>query len=142
MASHFASELVGKFEKNREAIGAISLAANTAVITSIGNDMGFRYIFSRQLEAFDNRDNVLVCITTSDFNRKSEHSMNLFEASKQAYKMKMKQIIIGSSETKELSKCFSPNLCLKVRGYDVSTFQENQLKAIHLICRKIESKLK
>ena len=52
MSQHFAAELVGKFELQRtRALPAIALTTDTSVITAIGNDFGFEYIFSRQIEA-------------------------------------------------------------------------------------------
>jgi len=47
---HFAAELIGRYKLNRNAIGAISLNSDVSVITAIGNDYGFEYIFSRQIE--------------------------------------------------------------------------------------------
>ena len=50
-AQHFAAELVNKFLRERPALPAISLTTDTSAITSIGNDMSFDRIFSRQIEA-------------------------------------------------------------------------------------------
>ena len=50
-SQHLAAELVGKYLKIRKAIPAISITCDTSSLTSIGNDMGFEYVFSRQIEA-------------------------------------------------------------------------------------------
>ena len=39
------------FQKIRKAIAAISLVTDTSTISAIGNDFGFKYIFSRQIES-------------------------------------------------------------------------------------------
>ena len=49
-AQHLATELTVRYKINRKAISAISLATDTSALTAIGNDFGFKYIFSRQLE--------------------------------------------------------------------------------------------
>lgn len=60
MADHFACDLL----KNCK-LPAISLCANTAVITALGNDYGFDEIYSRQLDALFAPEDVLVIFTTS-----------------------------------------------------------------------------
>ena len=65
-AQHFASELVGRFiNSGRRALPVISLATDTAALTAIGNDYGFTQIFSRQINALAQRDDVLIAISTS-----------------------------------------------------------------------------
>ena len=49
-AQHLAAELIGRFAKDRQPIAAIALNTDTSVMTSIGNDFGFEFIFSKQLE--------------------------------------------------------------------------------------------
>ena len=44
-AQHFASELAGRFVRERPALPAIALTANTSDLTAIGNDYGFERIF-------------------------------------------------------------------------------------------------
>ena len=64
-AQHLTAELVGKYLKKRKAIPAISLTTNTSTLTSIGNDINFDEIFSRQLEAIGKPGDVLFAISTS-----------------------------------------------------------------------------
>lgn len=90
-AQHLAAELVCKYKKIRKAIPAISLSTDTSIITSIGNDLDFKYIFSRQIEALGNKGDIAVAITTSG------NSKNLIEGIKLAKKKKI------------LTFCFSGN---------------------------------
>ena len=76
-SNHISAEFVGKFEKEREPINAISLSSNMALITSIGNDFGFEYVFSRQIEAVGNSGDVLIAISTSG---KSENIIKAINA--------------------------------------------------------------
>ena len=46
-AEHLAAELVGRFARDRKGWPAISLTADSSVVTAIGNDYGFDQIFAR-----------------------------------------------------------------------------------------------
>lgn len=64
-AQHFAAELTGRFERSRRGLPALSLTTDTSAITAIGNDFGFDFIFSRQLEALALPGDLLIAISTS-----------------------------------------------------------------------------
>jgi D-sedoheptulose 7-phosphate isomerase len=64
-AQHFAAELVNRFMKERRAIPAIALTADTSSLTAIANDASFERIFSRQVEAFGAKGDVAVGLSTS-----------------------------------------------------------------------------
>ena len=64
-AQHIAAEFVGRFEKERRPLPALALNTNTSSITAIGNDYSFDKVFSRQVEAFARKEDVVVGISTS-----------------------------------------------------------------------------
>jgi D-sedoheptulose 7-phosphate isomerase len=64
-AQHFAAELVGRYENERQAWAAIALTTDTSALTAIGNDYGFDRVFSRQLEALGKPGDVAIGISTS-----------------------------------------------------------------------------
>lgn len=64
-ANHFSAELVGKVTLQRKALPAISLSADNAVITSLANDLGFEFVFSRQIEALGKSGDVAIGMSTS-----------------------------------------------------------------------------
>jgi D-sedoheptulose 7-phosphate isomerase len=64
-AQHFAAELVGRFECEREAYRAIAFTTDTSILTAIGNDYGFEHIFSRQLAGIARKGDVFIGISTS-----------------------------------------------------------------------------
>jgi len=64
-AQHFAAEIVGRFEKERRAYPAISLATDTSILTAIANDYGYDDVFSRQVQGLGVAGDVLVGISTS-----------------------------------------------------------------------------
>ncbi len=63
-AMHFAEELTGRFRNDRPALPAISLA-DPAHLTCVGNDYGFDQVFSRGVEAYGKKGDVLVVLSTS-----------------------------------------------------------------------------
>lgn len=64
-AQHVASELVNRFQRERAALAAVALTADTSVLTSIGNDYGFARVFARQIEALGRAGDVALGISTS-----------------------------------------------------------------------------
>jgi D-sedoheptulose 7-phosphate isomerase len=64
-AQHFAAELVNRFMKERRAIPAIALTTDASTLTAIANDAAFEQIFSRQVEAFGEKGDVAIALTTS-----------------------------------------------------------------------------
>jgi D-sedoheptulose 7-phosphate isomerase len=64
-ALHLAEELVGRFNKERPSLPAVSLCADPTLLTCIGNDYGFDFVFSRQVEGLGRPGDVLVVFTTS-----------------------------------------------------------------------------
>src|ERR1700675_2496345 len=64
-ASHFATELVVRFGKDRPAHPAICLGSEGRLLTAAANDYGFNEIFARQVAAFGQSGDALICLTTS-----------------------------------------------------------------------------
>src|SRR5699024_2445079 len=64
-SQHFVAELIGRFKiANRKALPAISLNADTSVITAWANDFSFEDIFARQIEALGKEGDILFCLST------------------------------------------------------------------------------
>ena len=116
-ANHFAAELVNRMEKWRLPLPAISLSANTSIITAIANDSKFKYIFSRQIEALGKKGDILITLSTSG------KSKNILEAIKITHYLGLK--VISFPTNKEL-KSKTPQT------------QETHLHMIHEISREIE----
>jgi D-sedoheptulose 7-phosphate isomerase len=64
-AQHFAAELVGRFMTERPGLPAFSLAADSSIITALGNDYGYAEIFARQVRALGRPGDVLWAMSTS-----------------------------------------------------------------------------
>src|SRR5213082_594826 len=77
-ASHFATEFVVRFMKDRPAYPAICLAGDGGLLTAAGNDYGFDEIFARQVAAFGLPGDLLICLTTSGKSRNVERALQEF----------------------------------------------------------------
>ncbi len=64
-AQHLATELVGRFTREREALAAIALTTDTSILTAVANDYGFDRVFVRQIEALGRPGDVAFGISTS-----------------------------------------------------------------------------
>ena len=82
-ALHIAGELVGRFLVNRQPLNVVALNADVAVLTAVGNDLGFDQIFSRQVRAYARAGGVFWGISTSG------NSPNVLSAAQEAKKAGM-----------------------------------------------------
>lgn len=73
-AQHIAAEFVGRYKKERRSYPALALNTNTSTLTAVGNDYGYDVTFSRQVEGFAQKGDVVIGISTSG------NSENVFKA--------------------------------------------------------------
>jgi D-sedoheptulose 7-phosphate isomerase len=64
-AGHFAGELVGRFARERRALPALALGADTPLMTALANDYGYETVFARQIQALAKAGDLVVVISTS-----------------------------------------------------------------------------
>lgn len=64
-SQHIAAEIVGRFKRERKGMPAIALTTDTSILTSVGNDYGYNYIFARQVEALCRPEDLVIGLTTS-----------------------------------------------------------------------------
>ena len=80
-ASHVAVEFVHPITAGRPALAAINLVADLAMISAVGNDVGFEHVFVRQIIAQGKAGDGLIGISTSG------NSANLISAFAKAKEM-------------------------------------------------------
>ncbi|MBI3418609.1 MAG: D-sedoheptulose 7-phosphate isomerase [Proteobacteria bacterium] len=129
-AQHIAAELVGRFMKERRALAATALHANTSTLTAVANDYSYDVIFSRQLEGLAKKGDVLFALSTSG------NSKNVLKAAETAKAMGLKVIgLTGSKGGKLAELC---DLCLKVPSDHTPRIQEMHIAVGHVICAIID----
>lgn len=132
-SQHFAGELVGRFRMERQAIPAVALTSNSAVITAVANDYDFTQIFSRQVEALGKPGDVLVAISTSG------NSENVLKALEVASAKSMRTI--GFTGVSGGALAILTDICIRAQSKETSHVQEALLVAGHAICNAIEAAL-
>ena len=132
-ASHFVTELVVRFSKDRRALPAICLASDSGVLTAAGNDYGFDEIFARQVAAFGSPGDVLICLTTSG------KSKNVIRALQEAKARQLKTIAFLGRDGG--STVGIADLDLLVKNDSTARVQEAHQLLLHVLCEIIESHL-
>ena len=132
-ASHFATELVVRFAKERRALPAICLTSDSGIVTAAGNDYGFDEIFARQVAAFGVAGDVLICLTTSG------KSNNVTRALEEAKARQMKTIAFLGRDGG--STVGIADLDLLVKSDSTARVQEAHQLLLHVLCEIIESRL-
>ncbi|PYL43380.1 MAG: phosphoheptose isomerase [Verrucomicrobia bacterium] len=132
-ASHFATEFVVRFTKDRQAYPAICLSGDGGLLTAAGNDYGFDEIFARQVAAFGLPGDVLICLTTSGKSRNVERALE------EAKAHKLKTIaFLGRDGGSTIGMA---NVDLLVRSDSTARIQEAHQVLLHVLCETIESRL-
>jgi D-sedoheptulose 7-phosphate isomerase len=132
-ALHFAAEMVAGFEKNRETLASIALSENTSTITAIGNDFGYDYSFSRQLEAFGQKGDVFIAISTSG------NSPNVIKALESAKKSGIFTIGFTNLDGGKMKDIC--DLCYCAPSKITARAQECHILLIHIIAKLVEEKI-
>ncbi|HSG22829.1 MAG TPA: phosphoheptose isomerase [Azonexus sp.] len=135
-AQHFAAELIGRFEAERQELSAIALTTDSSILTAVGNDYGFNYIFSKQVRGLGHAGDILLAISTSG------NSANIIEAIKAAHEADMRVIAMtgkGGGEIGEMLRDDDIHLC--VPADRTARIQETHLLVIHCLCDGIDALL-
>lgn len=135
-AQHFAAEFVGRFERERPGLAAISLSTDTAILTAIGNDYDFNAIYAKQVQALGHPGDVLLAISTSG------NSGNVLAAVDAAHAKDMTVIALTGRGGGKLSARLQEtdvNIC--VPHERTARIQEVHLLAIHCICDAVDVQL-
>ena len=132
-ASHFATEFVVRFMKDRPAYPAICLAGDGGLLTAAGNDYGFDEIFARQVAAFGLAGDLLICLTTSGKSR------NIERALQEAKARKLKTIaFLGRDGGSTVGMA---DIDLLVRSDSTARIQEAHQLLLHVLCEISETRL-
>ena len=132
-AQHFAAELVGRFEKDRPGLAAIALTTDTSALTAIGNDYDFDAIFSRQVRALGQENDILVALSTSG------NSPNVLEAILAAHEKGMKIIALTGREGGQIANTLDvDDILLNVPHTRTARIQEVHITVIHELCDTVD----
>lgn len=129
-AQHLSAELMVRFKAQRKPLPVICLNSNDSILTAIGNDYDFFQIFSRQVEAFDRRNNVLIAFSTSG------KSANIIRALESANNLTTVGFTGNNPTMAELC-----DYCFTIPSNETSLIQEMHITLVHILCDLIEYQL-
>lgn len=135
-AQHFSSELLNRFERERPSLPAIALTTDSSTITSIANDYAYREIFSKQINALGNKNDILLAISTSG------NSENVLAAVETAHRKEMNIVLLSGRDGGTIAKLLQNNdIEIRVPAQSTARIQEVHLLVIHCLCDLIDTQL-
>lgn len=132
-AQHLAAELSGKFNLNRKAIPSEACHVNSSFVTAVSNDYNFSKVYARYIEAFGQKGDILIGLSTSGT------SPNIVEAFKLAGEKGIVTVAMTGKSGGDLAEI--SDYILKVPSEIVPRIQEIHLLWGHIICENIETEL-
>lgn len=130
-SQHIAAEIVGRYKKERPGLPSIALTTDTSILTSVGNDYGFEFIFSRQVEALCSPLDVVIGITTSG------NSANVVRAIEKAREIGAKTVGLTGGTGGKLAALCDYNLIMP--SNDTPRIQEAHILIGHSLCDLLEA---
>jgi D-sedoheptulose 7-phosphate isomerase len=132
-AQHFADELAGRFDRERPALPALALTANTSDLTAIGNDYGFHHVFARLVQAHGRPGDLAVAISTSG------NSPNVLEAVAEARARGLATIGLTGKGGGKLA--LAVDVPIVVPSDVTARIQETHIAVLHVLCELIDAAL-
>jgi D-sedoheptulose 7-phosphate isomerase len=132
-SQHFAAEMLNRFERERPGLAAMALTTDTSTLTSIANDYDYRQVFSKQVLALGQPNDVLLAISTSG------NSPNVVAAVHAAHEREMKVVALTGRGGGEIGKeLVAGDVHLCVPHSVTARIQEVHLLTLHCLCDGID----
>jgi len=131
-AQHFVAELVnGMSRREAPPFAAVALTTDTSALTAIGNDRGFGFVFSRQIEAIGSSGDVAIALTTSGA------SANVLEALRSARAKGLVTIALTGENPSRIAPL--ADHLLDVPSRSTPRIQEAHLFILHILAGRLET---
>lgn len=135
-AQHFSAELLNRFEKERPGLPAIALTTDSSTLTAIANDYSYEEIFSKQIRAIGNSNDLLLAISTSG------SSGNIINAVRAAHERDMPVIGLTGRSGGKMAEIFNhTDIEIRAPSERTARIQEVHLLVIHCLCDFIDTQL-
>ena len=133
-AQHIAAELVNYLHiKDRPPLNSIALTVNPSILTSISNDFSYEEVFSKQIQALANENDVVIGMSTSG---NSKNVINGLEEAK-----RKGCFIIGMTAESGGAMKDLPHILLNSPSPKTNRAQEIHILIGHILCSLVEREL-
>lgn len=132
-AMHFAEEMTGRYRSDRRPYGATAIS-DVSHMACVGNDYGYEDVFSRWVEGFGRKGDVLLAISTSGT------SKNILKAVRAAKACGMTVVGMTGREGSPLA-LESDVAIVTPAGRWADRVQELHIKCIHIMIELVERRL-
>lgn len=132
-AQHIAAELSGKFYMDRPPLPAEACHVNSSFVTAVSNDYNYDLAYSRYVEGFGRKGDVLIGLSTSG------NSGNVILAIEQAKKMGMVTIVLTGESGGKMKNLV--DVLINVPSGDTPRIQEAHILVGHIICEMVEKNI-
>jgi D-sedoheptulose 7-phosphate isomerase len=126
-AAHLAVEFLHPITVGRPALAAVNLVADSAMMTAVGNDVGFEHLFVRQIIAHAHAGDALVGFSTSG------NSANLLAAYATAKDLGLSTIGLAGGDGGRMAESADVDICLTVATDSIHRIQETHVAAYHIL---------
>ncbi|HMQ29830.1 MAG TPA: SIS domain-containing protein [Chloroflexaceae bacterium] len=126
-AQDLVADLTAPPAPGRPALPAIALTDDIAVVTAVGNDVGFENVFARQVIAFGRQGDIAVGISTSG------SSANVLAALEQAKRQGMLTVALAGYDGGKTARSAAVDHCLVVPSDHIPRIQEAQATVYHAL---------
>jgi D-sedoheptulose 7-phosphate isomerase len=130
-AQHIAAELVGRYLCERKGLPSIALTTDTSILTAVGNDYGYDAVFSRQVEALAQPQDVVVGYSTSG------NSTNVCAAIQAAKDVGCYTVALTGESGGQLLN--TVDACIRVPSSSTPRIQEVHAFVGHMLCAIVDA---
>jgi len=135
-AQYFVANMVNNFQVERPSLPAISLNANSITLNSITNSDDYSEIFSKQITALAQEEDILFAIINND------KYGNISTSIDTAQSLGLKIILLSGNNSQSLCNLLrEEDIAIVIPNDNISRVQENHLLTIHSLCNIIDNKL-
>ncbi|OQK17352.1 phosphoheptose isomerase [Methyloprofundus sedimenti] len=133
---YFTSIMINRYERVRPSLPAISLVNDVQMITSIANTQHYDDVFSKQLRALGQAEDVLLIYSVEG------SALNLVRLINAAHEKQIAVILlVGENETTLPALLHEEDVCVSVPSQSAQRIHEVHLLITHCLCDLVDSQL-
>ncbi|MDB2384630.1 phosphoheptose isomerase [Endozoicomonas sp.] len=135
-AQHFVSELLNRYDRERPALPALALCADSLTMSSIASDSSYNEVFSKQIRALGQESDILLTISATG------NCPNIVQAIQAAHDRDLQIIALTGKDGGDMARLLHPeDIEIRVPATSPPRIQEVHTLVIHCLCDLIDEYL-